>query len=182
MRRSGLRVATRRQEDRHPISRHSERQGGMGRKRQPPLWGESRKRPLRPQRRARTQLEQKATFREARPQGAWMVTGHHGRCSRRAFGHDKAWEKGRSPASRVMKLLNILSWSQCVSTAHTAPSILWFVKSGNAYSSVLVIYYDPSSSKAGFSSTGALIFWYFLLFCLFVLLRDLLSFTFQLLY
>ena len=30
-------------------------------------------------RRARTQLEQKATLREVRPQRAWMVTGHHRR-------------------------------------------------------------------------------------------------------
>lgn len=85
-------------------------------------------------------------------------------------------------ASHVVKFQNILSWCQCVSIAHTVPSILWFVKSGNCYSSVLVIYYDPSSSKAGFSWTGTLIFWYILPFCLFALLTDFLSFTFQLLY
>lgn len=41
-----MKVVMRHQEDGHPISGHSDREGWG---REPPLWGESRKRPLRPQ-------------------------------------------------------------------------------------------------------------------------------------
>ena len=77
--------------------------------------------------------------------------GGHGRCSRGPLETTKQGGKADLTASCVVKFQNILSWCQCVSIAHTVPSILWFVKSGNCYSSVLVIYYDLSFSKAGFS-------------------------------
>ena len=153
----------------------AQRQGGMG-KRATTL-GRVEEKATETPRRARTQLEQKATLREVRPQRAWMVTGHHRRWAEGPLYTTKHGKKAGLAASRVVKSQNILSWRQCVSTAPTVPSILWFVKSGNSYSSVLVIYYDPSSSKAGLSWTGT----FFSPF-VFLLYWEISCFTFQLLY
>lgn len=122
-------------------------QDGMGRERQPPPWGESRK--SRPRRRARFQLKQEAMLREeVRPRGTEMMTDDLRGHSRRDFGGDEAWEKGQISFCPVLWNFKIFyRGASLYPLPSTVPSISWFVKIGNSYPSVLVIFYELFLSR-----------------------------------